>query len=187
MSEVTAKHTRLDDGETFEHMGLSFKVEFEADEFGQTPWDDDGHGPVSDWTTRDKHPGERVLHSDRNSKRYYDFAEAVKLALKDGWDAPPYTGTKGERAARAAEADYERLRAWCNNDWYYIGVVVTLLDTDGNETRERESLWGIESDCEDYLTEVAYELAEEIAGRVGESLVVCQTVRKAQPKGGSHA
>ena len=85
-----------------------------------------GHGPVSEWTTRAKQLGERVLVEDRRgAKRYYDFAEAVRIAKRDGWDAPPLgEGTKGQRAARAAEADFNRLRGWCNGDWEYVGIVV---------------------------------------------------------------
>ena len=65
--------------DTIELQGRRFRVEVEADEGHETPWDyEDGHGPVSDWTRRDKRPGERVLCSDRSSKRFYDFAQAVK-------------------------------------------------------------------------------------------------------------
>lgn len=50
------------------------------------PWEEEcGHGPVSDWTRRDKLPGEFVLNEDRGSKRFYDFAGAVKIARRDGW------------------------------------------------------------------------------------------------------
>ena len=167
----------LYDGETFEHEGLTFRVNFEPDSDAGEPWSrEDGHGEVSDWTSRDKQPGERILCSDRGRKRYYDFAGAVKLARKDGWDAPPYGGKPGERAARAANADFERMQAWCNDQWSYVGVVVTLLDTDGDPTRETESLWGVESDG-DYSSECARELAGEIATRIGETNVVSQTVR----------
>ena len=161
-----------------EHKGLSFQVEFCYDESMGEPWKEhDGHGVVSNWTTRDKSPGERVLNSDRGNKRYYDFAESVKIALKDGWDCskrreladvdPSRKWTKKEIAAMAVEDDFEHLRAWCNDEWHWAGVVVTLLDADGELTKERESLWGTESsENGKYLREVAEELAEEIADRV---------------------
>ena len=82
-----------------ERNGRTFKVTIDRDDMGP-PWEEhDGHGPVSDWTTRDKRPGEMVLHQDGRSRRYYDFAGAVVLARKDGWDTEPYnTGTaKSER------------------------------------------------------------------------------------------
>lgn len=143
--------------------GIKFKVIIERDEDHGAPWEEgDGHGPVSDWTRRDKAPNERVLHEDHGSKRYYDFAKAVRIARKDGWDADPIgTGTKGETAARAAEADFKRMQSWCNDQWYYVGVIVTQFDSDGDETCNTHSLWGIESDCDDYLAEVAGELIDD--------------------------
>lgn len=65
----------------------------------------DGHGPVTAWTTRSKHPGELVINKDRGRARYYDFAEACRIARRDGWDAEPYnagTETKRQQAAKAA-------------------------------------------------------------------------------------
>jgi hypothetical protein len=123
------------------------------------PWKEhDGHGPVSGWENRDKKPGELILNENRGSKRFYDFAEAVKIAKRDGWDTKPYgTGTKGERAHRAAMADYESLRGWCNDDWHWIGVVVTLCTPEGEFDA---SLWGIESEG-DYWRDVAVDLIAE--------------------------
>lgn len=169
---------RLYDGDTFEHGGYSFRVMFPADEDHGAPWDnEDGHGVISDWTTRDKAAGERVLCTDRNSKRFYDVPASMKLARKDGWGCSHSTRvdnvfssghkTKGEAAACAVDEDYERMRRWCADQWSYIGVVVTLLDYDGEETDTRKSLWGIESDSDDYHVTVAKELADEIISRLG--------------------
>lgn len=146
-----------------EKNGRTFRVDIERDDDAGAPWEcEDGHGPVSEWTTRDKLPGELVLCEDRPHKRYYDFQEAVKIARREGWDTAPYgQGTKGERAARAAMADYERLRRWCNGDWYYCGVIVTDITDEDAETDYRSALWGIESDCEDYISGVAQELVDE--------------------------
>lgn len=166
--------------DTIELDGRTFKVEVIPDDSMGAPWDEhDGHGVVSDWTRREKRPGERVLCSDRDSHRYYDIAETMKLARKDGWgleeealaklaDRLGRKPTKREITAAAVEQDFDRLRRWCEGDWYWVGVAVTLLDDEGEETDERDSLWGIESDCEDYLEEVASELAEEILSRVNE-------------------
>ena len=62
--------------------------------------------------------------------------------------------------AAAARADYENLRAWCNNQWCYIGVVVRRK---GDEMfcAETQSLWGIESNAGAYIRETAEELAEQ--------------------------
>ncbi len=149
--------------DTFTHEGLTFSIEIEADLYHGAPWEEeDGHGPVSGWTTRDKRPGEMVLNADRRSKRFYDFAAAVKQARAEGWNAKPYDvpgETKGQRAHKSAMADFERLRAWCNDQWQYVGVVVTCTDLPGEPS---ESLWGIESDAGEYLQDVARELADEI-------------------------
>jgi hypothetical protein len=152
---------------TFTHNGRSFEATVERDDSQDTPWDsEDGHGPVTGWETRDKRPGELVLASHRRGRRFYDFQEACRIARKDGWDAPPYkTGTARQRAARAAMADFEYLRGWCNDDWCYVGVIVRpLCACCGTPDDSRaESLWGIESNAGDYLKEVAFELADQIA------------------------
>lgn len=159
--------------------GHKFSVEIVADDDTTPPWDrEDGHGPVSEWkrhafgqgTKPPKRPGEMILCWDRGSYLTYDFAAAVRIAKRDGWDVPPYGGTHGQKAHRAAMADFDRLRRWCADQWSYVGVVVHLLDDEGDEMGESESLWGIESDADDYLDEVARELADEILHRLAQSL-----------------
>mgnify|MGYP000873906339 CR=1 FL=1 len=157
--------------ETITHRGRSFRVRHIADDSIGEPWKEfDCHGPVSDWTTRDKRPGELVLNSDRRSYRYYNYAEAVRIAKRDAWgtQGTPENATRGQRAALAARADYEYLRAWCNDEWQFVGVCVDLLDDDGNETGDSDSLWGIESDDGQYLTDTAIELADNIIATVSE-------------------
>jgi hypothetical protein len=155
------------DSWVFEVDGRTFRATVERDDHMEAPWDEhDGHGDVSDWTTRNKRPGEWIIASDGRNKRFYDFAGAVKKARAEGWDAPPYkTGTRREQAARAALRDFEHLKAWCDDEWFWVGVIVTPLcdccdSPDGNAA---ESLWGIESSDESYLKEVALELAGQIA------------------------
>jgi len=157
----------------FEHNGRSYTAEIHDDTDHGPPWlEEDGHGPVSDWTTRAKLPGERVLHSDRHSRRFYDWQEAMAIAKRDGWGLAPAEvaklaadlgrqPTRGEITAEAVRRDFEHLRAWCNDDWSYVGVVVRQVDACGC-CGVSESLWGIESDAGDYLQEVARELAEEV-------------------------
>jgi hypothetical protein len=58
-------------------------------------------------------------------------------------------------------ADFERLRRWCADDWHYCGIVVTLLDTDGEPDSVDASLWGIESDSPDHHDEVIGDLIAE--------------------------
>jgi len=163
LSPVTGKPARLYDGDIFERAGYAFRVTFQHDPDSGPPWEhSDGHGPVSDWTTRDKAPGERILASDRHSRRYYDVVEATKIAKRDGWGCGDkthkHTGTRS-RAACAVEKDFEFLRRWCADEWQYCGVVVVLVEDDRDMS---ESIWGIEDDADAYLTETAYELADQI-------------------------
>lgn len=152
---------------------LTFSVRFEEDFDAGPPWEvSDCHGPVSKWTTRDKRPGELILNRGWRGKRYhryYDFAEACKIALRDGWDCqsnkPDSAETPRQRAERAARADYEYLRDWCNDEWRYVGVIVTLLDDDG-ETEVTDSLWAVET-YHDFHLETAKQLADELAHGMG--------------------
>jgi hypothetical protein len=119
--------------------GYSVRVRVEYDKNADAPWDmADGHGPVSGWRAKDsKAPGERILLEDRGSARFYDFADAVKIARRDSWGAQGDKGlTGGAKAAFAAEADFKFLRGWCTDQWHYIVVGVEIsrngavLDTD---------------------------------------------------------
>lgn len=152
---------------------FTFRVTVEQDTDSGAPWEnEDGHGPVSEWVTRDKRPGELVLNTDRNSKRFYDFAEACRQALAGGWDAKPYnTGaeTKRQQAAKAARANFEHLRGWIVGDWTYNGVTVTVLDEDGEDTDVTSSLWGVD-DCDpNYPQEVAADLIAELVDSYGKA------------------
>ncbi len=141
---------------------ISARVTVERDDCHGAPWkENDGHGPVSEWTTRDKRPGERVLSMDRHSKRFYDFAAAVEIAKRDRWDAPPYkTGTKGEQAVRAVESDFQFLKSWCADEWFYAVVSVSLLDVDGEEIAA-DWLRGVEGKG-DYWRECAADMLNEL-------------------------
>lgn len=139
--------------------GYSVRVRVEHDQDMRAPWEEhDGHGPVSDWRRKEtKAAGERVLHYDGRLCLFYDFAAAVEIARRDGWDAPPYTGTRGERAARAVERDFMRLRDWCRGDWYWIAVCVEV-SRDG-AVLVADWCGGIESDS-DYWREHAAKVAQ---------------------------
>lgn len=143
--------------------GFTITARLEHDPDAGTPWENcDGHGPVTEWTHRAKRPGERILATDRAARRYYDIAEAVKIAGRDGWDAPPYgESDKGKRVVRAVEADFQRLRAWCNDEWYYVAVVLSVSRGGILLDHYAASLCGIESDAGEHLTEAANELVDE--------------------------
>lgn len=153
----------------FEFNGRTFHVELLDDDFCMAPWEEnDGHGPVSDWTRRDKKAGEWVLCEERRMKRYYDFSEAMRMAKRDGWDTPPYgVGTKGERAVRAVMADFEYLRRWCNDQWKYVTLHVILFDDDDDILYE-DYLGSVEYDytSDGYWLEEARGLAANIMDEV---------------------
>ena len=118
------------------------KIEYDTD-YGP-PWENiHGHGVVSDWEHHGEANGRWVLHHDRYDTRYYDWRETLKIAKRDGW------GHSGDIMG-AVRRDYEYLRAWCNDEWHYVGVVVELYDAN-DELIGEESCWGYESYCEDYL------------------------------------
>ena len=149
-----------------------YRVEIVADNDHGSPWEEnDGHGPVSEWTQRGKEPGEYVLCEDRGSFRYYDFAEACRIARRDGWGSEPYNvpgESKRERAARAALADFDHLRRWCAGDWHYVGVVVRPNGA-CRVCGPSASLWGIESESFDYMDDVARDLIEELEAEAVEA------------------
>lgn len=140
------------------------------DDSGEAPWERDClHGPVSDWTLREKRPGERVLSvAERGGhRRFYDFAAAVAAYKRDGgWVLPGTEGmTKGQRAVRSAEHDMAVLRAWCRDEWWYVGVVLSVERKGVVLDKHAASLWGIECNYPDsdnaYLNTVANELLPE--------------------------
>lgn len=144
---------------------LRVTVTTERDDDPSAPWEEcDGHGPVSEWRSKDsKRPGERVLCSDGRGRmvRFYDWQAAIAEAKRDGWDAKPYkTGTKGQQAERAVAADFEFLRGWCADEWQYVVLIVRLVGADGVEI-SRDVLGGVESYGE-YWREQAAEMANAL-------------------------
>jgi hypothetical protein len=132
------------------------------DDSGQAPWDDDCtlDGVVSDWKHTGhygnprKAPFERgVLCTDRNSYRTFDNRRYMALAKEHGCTR--------ERAHKQCLEAFERMRQWCSDQWQYIGVMVECVDYDGNVLGE-DALWGIESDCEEYIKEVIQDCIEGI-------------------------
>jgi hypothetical protein len=148
--------------------GFTVTATAERDNDCGTPWENsDGHGPVSDWRPKNsKRPNERVLCEDRGSCRFYNWREAIQIARRDGWDAEPYgTGTPGERAERAVQRDFDVLKAWCADEWYYVSIRVSV-EFNGIDVEECAAcLGGIEVNYpgsdNSYLKEVANELLPE--------------------------
>ena len=163
--------SRLYDGSIITVDGMNFKVSLTHDCDMGHPWEEcDGHGPVSDWERRNKAAGEMILCTDRGSKRFYDFQEAVKIARRDRWGTTGEFRTAGEQAHAAAMADFEYLRRWCADQWEYVILGVSLLDEDDDEMGETEYLGGVEYDPSSdtsYVLQEAESLAAQIIHRVG--------------------
>ena len=67
--------------DTIELDEMNFAVYLEHDDDMAPPWKEHNFsGPVSDWTSRDKRPGELVLNEDRGCKQFYDYQEACRIA-----------------------------------------------------------------------------------------------------------
>lgn len=160
---------------TIEHHGKKYLIEHCTDDGHGAPWQEhDGHGVVSDFLSRDKKPGEVVIFTSRGRKRFYDVQATIAIAKRDGWGLSPVaifqhakrlgrTPTPAEVITEAVRLDMEHMRAWCNDQWHWCGIVVTPLTEDGDELRSKsESLWGIESNAGDYLDEVAMELIAQV-------------------------
>lgn len=157
-------------GDTIRHEadGFVFEATIHDESVIGAPWENnDGHGPVSDWTSRGKRAGERVLNSDRHgSCLYYDFKAALDLAHSEEWGTRPGQQpgeTEKQYRVRAVEADFKALKAWCNDEWSYCGIVVVA--TKNGITLGEASLWGVELNFPGsdnaYLTETANELLGE--------------------------
>lgn len=143
-------------------------ISIHHDEGMGEPWKEhDGHGVVSEWVRRDKKPGELVLNESRGSFRYYDFAETLKIARRDGWGCGVHPGgetckcgvqhrTERECIACAVRQDFEHLRAWCNDEWHWQGYT-TKIETPGGVVIEGDSCWGF--DDEEYMLSEAMDCA----------------------------
>ena len=152
--------------------GNRFKVTFSYDDY-QAPWEvSDAHGEVSEWTKRDKKPGEVILCKERTTQRYYDMQGAIQKAKAEGWSCDNVlpTDTHGQKAAKAAQADFEYLKAWCSVDWWYCCLHVAMLDINGEELPGYdEYLGGVEDGyskkCHGYALECAQDIAADIERR----------------------
>ncbi len=98
----------------------------------------------------------------------------INKAISAVYAAHRATMTAREYAAGAAMRDFEFLRGWCKDDWQFNIVTVTELDEDGDD-KESESLCGVDNARDEYLIEVALELADTIADRADEADAVDRT------------
>lgn len=100
-----------------------------ADNDRTPPWERaEGCGVVTPWVTRAKKPGERVLNRDGSSYRFFDYAETIREAKRDGWGPrEKFNGeSERQRTARAVQEAWRFLKSWCDDEWHYVGIVVTV-------------------------------------------------------------
>lgn len=165
---------------TFE--GREFEVALYYDIDHGAPWDEeDGHGPVRVLSSVRgrvaKRPGERLMHDRGHAAWAYDWAEAMRIACRDSWGISPddratltaklmREPTHHEILQAAVQANFDHLRAYLREEWFYIGVCVRIIGPDGEPQGDQfaNALWGVDygaNDC-DYWRTVADELADEI-------------------------
>ncbi len=148
------------DWETITVQGRDFAVMVEPDDGMRAPWEEhDGHGIVSEWTSRDKRAGERVLSQDRGSFRYYNVAATMRKARAEGWGSNQ-PGSVRERAAKAVEADFDYCQRWANGDWSWaVLIVAPLIADDTPDPDNYDVLGGVESFA---WEEIARTMAEDM-------------------------
>jgi hypothetical protein len=131
------------------------------------PWRDcDGVGIVKESR---KHPGpsyeDWILDKYRGFYRYYDWKATLPIAMKEGWDSPPYFERDRQlRALRAMRREYRYFARWCEGLWHYVYYRVTLLDPEENEIAN-ESCGGYSSEYLNYLASEARSAAAWILKR----------------------
>jgi hypothetical protein len=79
--------------------------------------------------------------------------------------ADGYIGTGGDAVFQSEQAQAEKVMdAWTKDEWWYVGVVVTVTASVDGVELARESIWGVECNYPGsdnvYLTELANELAD---------------------------
>ncbi len=155
--------------ETIEHRGVTVRIKYFYDHDAGCPWENsDGHGVIrseySYYGKPEKKPGEVLIQGERGSYHIYDWQESTRIAKRDGWGVsnPPAGLTQKQITALAVKADFDYLRGWINDNWYYVGVVCTVLDVDGEETGIEDSCWGFET-LNEYHETAGREMAESLA------------------------
>ena len=103
---------------------------------------------------------------------WYDVLRTLQLAEKDGWgmDAEWHAehpdATPAQIRMAAVERDFAYLRGWYNDDWCYVGVVVTLLtepdEDDETEEVDTTSCWRFESTDTEGQNEYVRDAVEDL-------------------------
>ena len=161
------------DTETVTFGDVTVLIEYFVDDtYRPEPWDE-YDGNVEFWPVRGSHekkPSERYLTKDRFNAWVYDIRDAHDKAIRESW----CTGcdwvkglTRRQIATRAVEENVSFWRAYLDGDWFYAGVVITVLDKDGEKTEHADSCWGFET-FNSYHRTAGNDMARELAATSGE-------------------
>jgi len=111
---------------------------------------------------------------------WYDVLRTLQKAEAEGWgmDAAWHAehpgATPAEIRMAAVEKDFAYLQGWYDDDWCYVGVVVTLLDAeeDGDDAEiDETSCWRFESTDTEGQNEYVRDAVEELLSSNGGALV----------------
>lgn len=146
-------------------VGDEFIARVYADDVQESPWErEEGHGEVEFISDSDAVPrGWTVIHDENRGRWIYNTGAAIVKSRSEHWGCPDkYKSpgmSRGARAYAAVKADRDYLAAWLRGDWGHVGVSVSRIDADEDYSH---ALWGIDSGSEEYIREVAGELAGEL-------------------------
>ena len=91
------------------------------------------------------------------------------MAYREGWGG--CGDTRDEQLNDAVYKDYVGLKAWCNDEWRYVGIEVYPLTKDGDELKSKaERVWGIGSDDTDHINNLTKELMYSISETLPEEI-----------------
>lgn len=105
---------------------------------------------------------DRAKTRDRTSARecrYWNPAISLDEHCRDLRRAGYSRADAWLKALEYRERDYNRMERLCRGDWAMLGIVAVARI--GGMVCGSASLWGVESDCGEYMDEVALELTRE--------------------------
>jgi hypothetical protein len=178
--------TTYSDGEIVERGGYRFRVNYPNDEDHEAPWNDgDGQGIVIEPNryTQAKKPGWRVLHSgDRWDKWYFDWQGTIAKAKLEGWGLGPEgiaalawklkrDPTPGEINEEAVEQNFQWMRGFLRDDWWYCAIIITHLPDPDDDTVPRDyhpdhACWGFDTSSPEYIAEETDSMIDNYIGEL---------------------
>jgi hypothetical protein len=175
LGEVAPRYT--DSPNVFERGGVWVRVKLEYDTDGGPPWEDGDEGKMRDVDRYAEHPAQRngdeyLIGDGRGGQMIWTPPKEMRVLthayyLRDfhGYAMQPAM----EEARRRVEERRRWLERWCQDDWCYAGLVVSIYETEedaaGDENEiAMDSLWGIDHDRDndEYLQETANDMVSNL-------------------------